>query len=76
MHRFIIRVVSLLSTLTYYFAQQNKKNVAPIRELISYLQNEENSNMEDRLHVHWTRAKQLSNDRQYLILLGTHGHPK
>jgi hypothetical protein len=27
---------------SHYFAQRNKKNLAPIRKLISYLQNEEN----------------------------------
>jgi hypothetical protein len=62
--------------LTHYFAQRNKKNLAPIRELISYSQNEEISKIEDRLHVHQTWVKQWSNNRQYLIPLGTHGHPK
>ncbi len=47
-----------------------------IRELISYSQNKENFKMDDRLHVHQTRAKEWSNDRQNLVLLGTNGHPK
>jgi hypothetical protein len=44
--------------LTHYFVPRNKKNLAPTRELISYLQNEENSKMEDGLHVHGIRVKQ------------------
>jgi hypothetical protein len=32
--------------------------------------------MEDRLHVHQTRAKQWSNDRQISIPHGAHEHPK
>ncbi len=31
------------------------------------MRNEENSKMEDRLHVHRIRAKQWPSDRQYLI---------
>ncbi len=81
-HRFSIfhciifnRVVSLLSTLQLSllrFTKQRilapKKNISPkIKELFFYSQNEENSKMEDRLHVHRIRAKQWPNDRQYLI---------
>ncbi len=78
MHRFIICIASLLSTLTLYFAQGNKKNLAPLqlRELISACKTKKISKMEDRLHVHWTRAKQWPNNRQYLIPFGMHGHLK
>ncbi len=62
--------------LTHYFAQRSKKNLAPNKRTDFYLQNEEIFKMEDRLHIHQTWAKQWLNDRQYLIPLGTHGHPK
>jgi hypothetical protein len=64
MHHFIIGILSLVSTLAHYFVLGDKRNLAPIRLLISYLQNEENSKMEDHLHAHRTRVKQWSNDSQ------------
>ncbi len=52
------RCFTPIDHLTRYFAPRNKKNLAPNKRTISYLQNEENYKMEDRRHVHRIRAKQ------------------
>jgi arylamine N-acetyltransferase len=44
--------------LIHYFSQRNKKNLAPNKRTNFYLQNEENSKMEDHLHIHQIQAKQ------------------
>jgi hypothetical protein len=41
-----------------HFAPRNRKNLAPNKRTISYSQTEENSKMEDCLHVNLVRAKQ------------------
>ncbi len=52
LQHFIICVVHSYDSFTRYFAQRNKKNLAPNQRTIFCLQNKENSTMEYRLHVH------------------------
>jgi hypothetical protein len=77
MHRFIIHVTSLLLFINSLLRSTNQEEFSPKnKRTIHYSQNEENSKMEDRLHVHRIWAKQWPNDLQYLIQLGTQRLPK